>query len=144
MPKLTVPVSETDHIHGLADAPLTLVAYGDYQCPYCGEAYPIVKRVQKKFGNKLRFVFRNFPLTESHPDALHAAHAAEAAGLQDTFWEMHDTLYESQSDLSDDALLSYAAALDLNVKKWERDFSSDQVADIIQKDFNSGVRSGVN
>lgn len=144
MAKLTVPVSETDHVQGPTDAPLTLVEYGDYQCSYCGEAYPIVKRVQKKFGTKLRFVFRNFPLTESHPDALHAAHAAEAAALQQKFWEMHDTLYENQENLDDDALLGYAASLKLNTKQWERDFSSAKVADVIQKDFNSGVRSGVN
>src|SRR5215813_11487015 len=101
MAKLTVPVGPKDHIQGEDDAPVTLVEYGDYECPHCGAAYPIVKRVQKKMGKNLRFVFRNFPLTESHPHALHAAQAAEAAALQDKFWEMHDMIYENQETLED-------------------------------------------
>ena len=94
---LTRPVSADDHAEGPADAPLTLVEYGDYQCPYCGAAYPVVKRLQKTLGKKLRFVFRNFPLTQIHPYALIAAEAAEAAALQGKFWEMHDLLFEQQT-----------------------------------------------
>src|SRR5206468_1332104 len=101
-PVLTVPVmDERDHIAGPAGAPVTLVEYGDYECPYCGAAYPIVKVVQARMGEKLRFVFRNFPITTSHPHAEHAAEAAEAAAAQGRFWEMHDYLYEHQRGLTD-------------------------------------------
>ena len=144
MAKLTVAVGAKDHIQGEQDAPLTLVEYGDYECPHCGAAYPIVKRVQKKLGKSLQFVFRNFPLTESHPHALHAAQAAEAAALQDKFWEMHDKIFENQETLEDDDLLGFAQELKLDEKKWERDFSSDAIESRIEKDFNGGIRSGVN
>src|ERR671937_2170199 len=98
--KLSLPVSSNrDHIQGPSTAPVTLLEYGDYECPYCGQAYPIIKEVQKHLGNKLRFVFRNFPLTEIHPHAQHAAEAAEAAADQGKFWEMHDLLYEHQDAL---------------------------------------------
>src|SRR6266850_6803673 len=103
-PRLTLPVSERDHAQGPATALLTLVEYGDYQCPYCGAAYPVVKRLQKTLGNKLRFVFRNFPLTQAHPYALIAAETAEAAALQGKFWEMHDLIYENQAELEPDIL----------------------------------------
>src|SRR5579871_3281869 len=109
-PKLTIPIKETrDHIQGSSTAKVTLVQYGDYQCPYCGEAYPIIKRVQKRFGRELRFVFRNFPITEAHPFAENGAEIAEAAGAQGKFWEMHDYLYENQQSLSNvDLFASYA------------------------------------
>lgn len=144
MAKLTVQVGAKDHVQGEDDAPLTLVEYGDYECPHCGAAYPIVKRVQKKLGKNLRIVFRNFPLTESHPHALHAAQAAEAAALQDKFWEMHDVIYEHQETLEDDDLLGFAQELKLDTKKWESGFSSDAVENKIEQDFNGGIRSGVN
>jgi protein-disulfide isomerase len=96
---LTPPVSAPDHAQGAAEAPLTLVEFGDYQCPYCGAAYPVVKQLQKALGKQLRFVFRNFPLTQAHPYALVAAEAAEAAALQGKFWEMHDLIYENQAAL---------------------------------------------
>src|SRR5207249_6933492 len=113
--RLTLPVSEDrDHIQGSAAARVTLVQYGDYECPYCGEAYPIVKNIQERMGEQLRFVFRNFPITTSHPHAEHAAEAAEAAATQDRFWEMHDHLYEHQRRLTDDDLHGYARALDLD------------------------------
>src|SRR5205823_4128670 len=101
MARLTVPVSERDHIQGPISAPVTLVEYGDYECPYCGQAHPIVKELQQRLGDRLRFVFRNFPLTQIHLHAEHAAEAAEAAGAQDKFWEMHDTLFEHQRALGD-------------------------------------------
>src|ERR1700722_14711719 len=96
---LTPPISARDHVQGPADAMATLVEFGDYQCPYCGAAYPVVKRLQKALGGKLRFVFRNFPLTQAPPYALIPAEAAEAAGLQGKFWEMHDLIYENQQFL---------------------------------------------
>ena len=93
-PKLAIPVSDKDHAQGSADAPVTLVEYGDYECPYCGRAYPVVKQIQKELGERLRFVFRNFPLSQVHPHAQHAAEAAEVAATQGRFWEMHDYLFE--------------------------------------------------
>src|SRR5215212_6528804 len=106
--QLTLPVSNRDHVQGPPAAPVTLVEYGDYECPYCGAAYPIAKRLQERLGDRLRFVFRNFPLTTVHPPSEHAAEAAEAAGAQGKFWEMHDELYQHQRALTDENLLEYA------------------------------------
>lgn len=144
MSTLTVPVNAGDHMQGSNDARVTLVQYGDYECPYCGETYPIVKSIQKKMGGDLRFIFRNFPLTESHPHALAAAQAAEAAGLQGRFWEMHDLLYENQDTLEDRDLLAFAGRLKLDIDKFKHAFSSDEVTTKIQEDFSGGIRSGVN
>jgi len=141
---LTQPVSERDHAEGPADASLTLVEYGDYQCPYCKAAYPVVKRLQKKLGKKLRFVFRNFPLTQAHPYALIAAEAAEAAALQGKFWEMHDLLFEQQAFLTPEILPSWAKKIGLNSKKFGSDIKQDIVGDRIKEDRQSGIRSGVN
>src|SRR5207244_11555053 len=110
MSTLTLPVSDRDHVQGPADAPVTMVEYGDYECPYCGMAYPIVKQVQAHFGDRLRFVFRNFPLGDMHPHAQHAAEAAEAGGAQGKFWELHDRIFEHQKRLRDEDLRTYAAA----------------------------------
>src|ERR1700733_13665129 len=99
MATLKVPVTSRDHIQGDAHAPITLVEYGDYQCPHCAHAHPIVKRVQKHFGKRLRFVFRNFPLNEIHPQAEIAAESAEFAATQSRFWEMHDAIFENQQEL---------------------------------------------
>src|SRR5258706_4325395 len=107
---LTLPVGQRDHQQGPETAPVTLVEYGDYECPFCGKAYPIVKEIERRLGDRLRFVFRNFPLTQSHPHAEHAAEAAEAAAVQGKFWEMHDTLFEHQSALDDAHLVHYAVA----------------------------------
>jgi protein-disulfide isomerase len=144
MSTLTVPANAGDHVQGSNDAPVTLVQYGDYECPYCGEAYPIIKRLQKKMGGDLRFVFRNFPLSESHPHAIAAAQAAEAAALQGRFWEMHDLLYDNQDTLEDRDLLRFARSLKLDIDKFKRDFSSTEVTTKIQEDFSGGIRSGVN
>jgi protein-disulfide isomerase len=141
---LTRPVSARDHAEGPAGAPLTLVEYGDYQCPYCGAAYPVVKRVQKTLGKKLRFVFRNFPLTQAHPYALIAAEAAEAAALQGRFWEMHDLLYEQQSFLEPDIIPSWAERIGLDLDKFRSDIRKDVVERRLQEDRQSGIRSGVN
>src|SRR4051812_47478292 len=107
--RLTMPVGARDHAQGPADAPVTLVEYGDYECPHCGRAYPIIKEVQRRLGLKLRFIFRNFPLSESHPHAQQAAEAAEAAAAPGRFWEMHDMLYEHQQALDTSHLVGYAA-----------------------------------
>ncbi|MDR2954489.1 MAG: DsbA family protein, partial [Prevotella sp.] len=96
-----------DHVQGKPNAPVELIEYGDYQCPYCGKAYYIIKDIQEKMGDNLKFVFRNFPLTDLHEYALHAALASEAAGLQGKFWEMHDTLFENQRYLNDGDIVKY-------------------------------------
>jgi len=142
---LTSPVSEErDHVQGPADAAVTLVEYGDYECPYCGAAYPIVKEVQARMGSRLRFVFRNFPIATSHPHAEQAAEAAEAAAAQGRFWEMHDLLYENQKRLGDQDLRGYAEQLELDVDSFDRDFAEHVHAARVHEDFMSGVRSGVN
>jgi protein-disulfide isomerase len=142
--KLTLPVGQRDHIQGLDTAPVTLVEYGDYECPYCGDAYPIIKQVQKNLGNKLRFIFRNFPITQIHPHAQHAAEAAEAAAAQNKFWEMHDYLYEHQQALDDNHLEKYASRLGLDITQFNHDMASDAYAQRVREDFLSGVRGGVN
>src|SRR5262249_36308877 len=143
--ELTVPVSvERDHVQGPADAPATLVQYGDYECPYCGEAYPIVKEVQRKMGDRLLFVFRNFPISTSHPHAEQAAEAAEAAGGQGMFWEMHDTLYEHQQALDAGDLDEDAAGLGLDVAQFERELTTPSHAPRGADGFGGGIRSGVN
>src|SRR5689334_11773112 len=108
-PRLRLPVSDRDHIRGPAMALVTLVEYGDYECRYCGEAYPVVEELRQAFGDRLRFVFRHFPLAEIHPHAMGAAEAAEAAGAQQRFWEMHDILYTHQRALDHTHLVNYAS-----------------------------------
>jgi protein-disulfide isomerase len=142
---LTVPVTENrDHIQGTADAAVTLVEYGDYECPYCGAAYPIIKEVQFRMGARLRFVFRNFPITTSHPHAEQAAEAAEAAASQGRFWEMHDLLYENQRHLGEQDLSGYAEQLGLDVESFGNQLAEHVHAARVHEDFMSGVRSGVN
>jgi len=116
--QLAVPVTERDHIQGPPTAPVTVVEYGGYECPDCGEAYEAVKQLQNEFGDTVRFVFRNFPIPESHPHAEEAAEAAEAAAEQGKFWEMHDTLYEHQKDLDDEHLMAYASILSLTPEEF--------------------------
>jgi len=143
--ELTVPVDEErDHVQGPADAAVTLVEYGDYECPYCGAAYPILKEVQARMGDRLRFVFRNFPISTSHPHAEQAAESAEAAATQGRFWEMHDMLYENQKRLSDQDLRGYAEQLGLDLDSFDRDMAEHVHAARVHEDFMSGVRSGVN
>ena len=142
---LTLPVSDDrDHIQGAPDATVTLVEYGDYECPYCGAAYPIVKRVQEAMGNGLRFVFRNFPIATAHPHAEQAAEAAEAAAAQGRFWPMHDLLYENQQRLEAEDLLAYAGRLGLDAARFNSEFEEHVHAPRVHEDFMSGVRSGVN
>ena len=142
---LTLPVDEgRDHTQGPPSAPVTLVEYGDYECPYCGAAYPILKEVQERMAERLRFVFRNFPISTSHPHAEQAAEAAEAAAAQGRFWEMHDTLYENQNRLTDRDLQAYAVDLELDVQRFDRELTEQLHAGRVRDDFMSGVRSGVN
>src|SRR5437667_6554086 len=115
--KLTLPTAGRDHIQGPIDAPMAFVEYGDYECPYCGEAHPIVKAIQKRLGNRLCFAFRNFPLANMHPHAEHAAEAAESAGAQDRFWEMHDLLFENQDALDAESLAQSASTIGLDVPR---------------------------
>ena len=137
-------VSAADHIQGAADAKVTLVEYGDYQCPYCGAAYPIIKAVQKRLGARLRFVFRNFPLNQAHPYAELAAEAAEAAGAQGKFWEMHDALYENQAQLGQPLIETLVKRLKLDASQFETDLETRKFQSHVKRDFMGGVRSGVN
>jgi protein-disulfide isomerase len=141
---LAVPVSERDHIQGPPTAPVTLVEYGDYECPYCGAAYLVVKYLQRQLRDDLRFVFRNFPLTEIHPHAEQAAEAADAAGAQGNYWEMHDRLFENQQALDLPELIHYANEIGLDVPRFERDLATHAFEPRVLEDLISGARSGVN
>ena len=143
--QMTLPVSaDRDHIQGPDGAPVTLVEYGDYECPFCGAAYPVIKDIQAQMGDGLRFVFRNFPITSSHPHAEKAAEAAEAASAQGRFWEMHDHLYEHQQQLRGEHLHAHAQALGLDLKRFDQELADNVYAPRVREDFMSGVRSGVN
>jgi protein-disulfide isomerase len=141
---LTIPVSDSDHAQGPGSARVTLVEYGDYQCPHCLRAYPIVKKIQKVMGKNLRFVFRNFPITSSHPDAELAAEAAEAAADQGKFWEMHDAIYENQMRLGGELVLELAETLDLDVERFAKALEAGTFRRRVKDDFMGGVKSGVN
>jgi protein-disulfide isomerase len=144
-PRLTLPVGDRDHIEGSSLAPLVLVEYGDYQCPYCGAAYPIIKRVQHELGTRLRFVFRNFPITNAHPMAQWAAETAEAAAVQGKFWEVHDLLFENQQSLGDETLLDRSAKkLKLDPARIRREVAEHVHLPRVEEDYMSGIRSGVN
>ncbi len=143
-PTLVLPVTERDHIEGSMNAPVILVEYGDYECPYCGAAYPIVKEVQRRMRENLCFAFRNFPLTEIHPHAGEAAQAAEAADLQGKFWPMHDALFEQQELVRSGAIERLAAGIKLDMSRFAEDASSAALVKRVREDFMSGVRSGVN
>jgi protein-disulfide isomerase len=143
--KLNLPVSiSRDHVQGPDNAPVTLVEYGDYECPYCGQAYQIIKKVQDNLGSNLRFVFRNFPLTQVHPHAQKAAEASEEAGAQNKFWDMHDTLYEHQQALEDKDLEKYAGIIGLNLDRFNDNIKNHVHVSRIREDFLSGIQSGVN
>jgi protein-disulfide isomerase len=143
-PRLAVPVTELDHIRGPLDAALTLVEYGDFECPHCGAAYPVIEDVRMKMGQSLRFVYRHFPLPQVHPHAVQAAEAAEAAGAQRRFWPMHDMLFENQQALDRGSLLLYATRLQLDVQAFTRDLVTHAHKPSVERDFMGGVRSGVN
>ena len=147
MTRLTLPVSDRDHRQGNHDAPLTLVEYGDYECPHCGRAYPIIKRVQARLGNRLCFVFRNFPLNEIHPHAEHAAESAESVsthGGEKAFWAMHDLIFEHQRTLEDATLARLATEAGVDGKAVLSDLAASTFRDRVREDFMGGVHSGVN
>jgi protein-disulfide isomerase len=144
MATLKVPVTPEDHIQGDPNAELTLVEYGDYECPHCGRAHGIVKQVQKHFGRRLRFVFRNFPLTQIHPNAQTAAETAEFAGAHGRFWEMHDRIYENQDRLGLPLLFTLAEELGLDPQDLRAALTAGEFEPRVRRDFLSGVRSGVN
>ena len=141
---LSEPVGPKDHVQGPDNAPVTLLEYGDYQCSYCGDLYPVLKDVQKQMGKSLRFVFRNFPITSIHPQAFVAAEAAEAAAGQGKFWQMHDRLYENQFDLSAESIAIYAEQVGLDMERFVREVNDQTYAKRIKHDFQGGVMSGVN
>ena len=144
MPKLKVPVTPHDHMQGNPDAPVTLVEYGDYQCPHCRLAYFVIKRLQEHFEEQLRFVFRNFPLVQIHPYAETAAEAAEFADQHGLFWEMHDAIYENQDQLSIPLLFELGEELELSTADLRRALESHEFLSKIREDLSGGVRSGVN
>ena len=142
---LTMPVDQQrDHVQGPADAAVTLVEYGDYQCPYCGAAHPIIQGVVDRMGDRLRFVFRNYPITTSHAQAQQAAEAAEAAASQGSFWPMHDLIFEDQKRLRDKDLRARAERLGLDLETFDHELAEHVHETRVREDFMSGVRSGVN
>lgn len=144
MASLRVPVNDKDHTQGPEAANVTLVEYGDYECPSCGQAYPIVKRIQQQFEDRLRFVFRNFPLSEIHPEALPAAIVAEFAGTRGKFWEAHDGLFENQNVLGTPFYSRLLLTLDLSPEEFAREVRDNSLESRVRSDFRGGVRSGVN
>jgi len=140
---LAVPVSERDHSQGPAAAAVTLVQYGDYECPYTRQSTTIVRAIQQQLGDKLCFVFRNFPLTEIHPHALHAALAAESAAAQGKFWQMHDYIFHHQHTLEDADLEQFAEAVGLDMQQYTRDMAEQRSLARIEEDVEGGERSGV-
>jgi protein-disulfide isomerase len=151
MSTLTPPVGPADHAHGPADAPVTLVEYGDFQCPHCARAHRVLPKVLKRLGSRVRFVFRHFPLAESHPDAVHAAEASESVAAQageDAFWRMHDLMYDHQADsddsLDDAHLVRYAEQAGADPATVALDLDGDVYEEKVKSSFMSGVRSGVN
>jgi protein-disulfide isomerase len=144
MSKLRTAVGPQDHVLGKASAEITLLEYGDYECSHCGQAYPLIKKLLRDFSNDLLLVVRNFPLQQSHPYAMIAAQAAEAAALQNKFWEMHDLIYEHQDEIDQNNLIYFAETLNLDMDKFENDLQSQNIISKIESDFESGIRSGVN
>jgi protein-disulfide isomerase len=144
MAKLTPPINKSDHVQGPPDGIVILVEYGDYQCPHCGAAFPIVKQIQKAVVKHLRFAFRHFPLSNVHEYAFPAAIAAEAAGRQQKFWEMHDMIFERQSLLNEYSFLEYAKEIGLKMPVFKMDLQDPELDEKVEADFESGVRSGVN
>jgi NhaA family Na+:H+ antiporter len=142
-PRLTLPIGDRDHRQGPADAPITLVEYGDYECPYCRSVYHAVKELQEQLGDQLQYVYRHLPLTTVHPHAQLAAEAAEAAAAQGRFWDMHAALFE-HDQLNEASLIEYAADLGLDLDQFQRDLAEQRYAGKVDQDFRSGIRSGVN
>jgi formate-nitrite transporter family protein len=143
MSELTPPVDLRDHVRGDPSAPVTLVEFGDYECPFCGKAYPVSQALEEALGDRLCFVYRHFPIAEAHPHAVLAAECAEAADAQGMFWEMHGLLYEHQDALTWPDVMDYAAVLGLDVEAFEHDVRAHRFAAKLRVDRHSGALSGV-
>jgi protein-disulfide isomerase len=143
-PRLVPPVHDGDHTLGPASAPVTLVEYGDYECPFCAAAQANVREVLRLGGDSIRFAFRHFPLSQIHPHAPLAAEAAEAAGAQGQFWQMHELLFANQHALMPADLLAYAAAIGLDLAHFAADLEQHRYTSVVREHFLSGLRSGVN
>jgi protein-disulfide isomerase len=142
---LSVPVSaDRDHIRGPARAPVTLVEYGDYECPHCRRAHYVLQDLMSEMDGQVQLVFRNFPLSQIHPHAQQAAEAAEAASAQGRFWPMHDTIYENQEALEEEDLMAYAEQVGLDLDRFQLELFQRTYAPRVREDFLSGVGSGVN
>lgn len=144
MKQLTISINSNDHIFGNPNATVELVEYGDYECPYCGRAYPIIKDIKQKLDGDIKFVFRNFPLSKIHPHAFMAAVATEAAGMQGKFWEMHDMVFENQKSLDRENVIYFSRLLGLDTDRFKEDIQDKRLKEKVEKDFESGLRSGVN
>jgi protein-disulfide isomerase len=144
MPGLKPPFNTADHFSGNIKSPLQLLEFGDFQCPHCGAAHPILNEIKKKYGTQLLFIFRHFPLTELHPYAQLAAMASEAAARQGRFWEMHDLIFENQAGLNKEMLIGLAKVLHLDMIIFKEDLEDPKLFDKVESDFDSGVLSGVN
>jgi protein-disulfide isomerase len=143
-PHLVLPVGRRDHVRGPSSARVTLVEYGDFECPYCAAAYPAVEELLRRMGQDVRFVYRHFPITTTHPHAESAAEAAEAADAQRRFWDMHARLFEHPHRLEREDLVTHAGAIGLDLARFERELDEGAHASRVREDFMSGVRSGVN
>ena len=141
--ELSLPRNGADHVLGASQASLTLVEYGDFECPNCKQAAPVVKLLLERFAGRVQFVYRHFPLEEVHPHALHAALAAEAAGAQHKFWPMHDLLFEHQDHLKLKQLRGYAERLELDMVRYDADMEDGLYLQRIREHMESGRRSGV-
>jgi protein-disulfide isomerase len=137
--KLNNPVTERDHASGPATAPVTFVEYGNFECIHCGRAYPVIKQVRKLFGDDLRFVFRHFPTVQTHPHSLRAAEAAEAAGAQEKFWQMHDELFTHQAALEDRHLSRYAKRIGLNLERFTSDMTRNSFLREIEAEYERSL-----
>jgi formate-nitrite transporter family protein len=141
--ELLLPIQADDHIQGDPDAAHTLVEYGDYECPECGRLFTVIRDLQRELRSRLRIVFRHFPRSGAHPHAQLAAEAAEAAGAQGRFWDMHELLFENQNALTKGDLLHYAERLGLDLEQFRRDLDEHVYEDRVREDFRRGVQNGV-
>jgi protein-disulfide isomerase len=137
-------VTAADHVQGPADAPVTVVEYGDYECPYCRGAFRDVQEMLDSYRGKVRFVFRNFPIPQLHPHAAEAAEAAEAASAQGKFWPMYELLLQPHARLDTDSLVSYGKLLELDIPRFTADIAEQRFAARIESDVQEGLRNGVN
>jgi protein-disulfide isomerase len=141
--RLLLPINDEDHVQGPPSAAFTLVEYGDYQCPDCGRLFHIIRDLQATLGARLQIVYRHYPLNGIHPQAEEAAEAAEAAGDQNRFWEMHDLLFQNQNALQHKNLLAYGTSLSLDMDRYRRELKERLYEDRVREDFRRGVQNGV-